>query len=96
MSEDRRAEVIEKVRDILVSDWDPIGVGGNPNLRDEYDDALSPIVSALSKNPDQRALIDVLVGMEEQYHVEGSDEARRRAVIKLLVLRESIADWPAA
>jgi hypothetical protein len=97
VSDDRRPEIqglIEKVRDVLVSDWDPIGVGDNPNLREEYDAALSPVLGALAMAPSEGDLTALLVGLEERFGVRGENPGRARAVTKLLALRESIAHWP--
>jgi len=41
MSYDNR---IQRVRAILLKDWDPLIVGDNPNLSDEYDDIISGVV----------------------------------------------------
>ena len=30
-------EVITEIRTILIKDWDPLGIGANLNLGDEYD-----------------------------------------------------------
>ena len=96
MSDARRAEVIEKVRDILISDWDPIGVGGNPNLRDEYDGALAPILQALARSSNAGELTDLLTALEARYGAPRDGGGRTRAVEKLLALRESVPDWPNA
>lgn len=43
----------------MLHDWDPIGVyqGDDPNpSSDEYDDLVSPILTALQTNPDRASL----------------------------------------
>jgi hypothetical protein len=45
---DRRDEAFtNSVRDILLEKWDPVCIGSNPNLRDEYDSYLGPLVGIL-------------------------------------------------
>jgi hypothetical protein len=42
--------LIDPVRGVLLDKWDPLGVGDNPTLRDEYDAYLSEILQFL-RNP---------------------------------------------
>jgi hypothetical protein len=93
VTEDRRQQVqglIEKIRDVLISDWDPIGVGDNPNLREEYDSALSPLLAALSKGAGEDELSSILAAAEARFGVPGDADRRNRTVTKLMAARESI------
>ena len=36
------------VREILVRDWDPVYIGENPNLHDEYDSYISEVIQVAS------------------------------------------------
>ena len=39
--------LIQSIRAILLNDWDPLIVGDNPHLSDEYDDYIPAIVKLL-------------------------------------------------
>lgn len=58
-------EVISQIRSVLIKDWDPVGVGGNINLRDEYDGYIGPILNILSNNPSEQSIVDLLKNIEE-------------------------------
>jgi hypothetical protein len=93
VTEDRRQQVqglIEKIRDVLIGDWDPIGVGDNPNLREEYDSAMSPLLAALSKGAGESELAAILAAAETRFGVAGDVGRRERTVTKLMAARESI------
>ena len=93
--DDRRHQVqglIEKIRDVLINDWDPIGVGDNPNLREEYDSALSPLLAALSKGAGVDELGSILAAAEKRFGVEDDLARRERTVTKLMAARESITE----
>lgn len=42
-----KLELTNKIREILLESWDPLSVGDNPHLSDEYDSYLSWFVSAV-------------------------------------------------
>jgi hypothetical protein len=42
-------ELIDRIRDVLLENWDPIGIGNNPNLRNEYDLYIPRILHILKK-----------------------------------------------
>jgi hypothetical protein len=93
VNDDRRQQVqglIEKIRDVLINDWDPIGVGDNPNLREEYDSTLSPLLAALSKGAGEDELSSILAAAETRFGVSGDNARRERTVTKLMAARESI------
>ncbi len=43
----RRA--FKAIHDVLIKEWDPIGVGDEPNAQDEYDDYIPVIYRLLSE-----------------------------------------------
>jgi hypothetical protein len=49
-SEKRWREIEESIRQVLLRDWDPIGVCDNPKARDEYDGYIAPIYWMLMKS----------------------------------------------
>lgn len=44
-------KIYKRMRKILLSEWDPLHVGDNPNLADEYDRYIPALVSLLRSNP---------------------------------------------
>jgi hypothetical protein len=66
MSVDRKAALqrIDEVRRVLLADWDPLSIGGNPMLSDEYDFCLGKVLKALDTGDGGR-IVDLLVEMED-------------------------------
>lgn len=50
----------EEVKNILMNDWDPIGVKNNPNAKAEYDQYALRIVGMLYNGTTQDSLTDYL------------------------------------
>jgi hypothetical protein len=44
--------------------WDPIGVNGIPEARDEYDGYLGPLVNRLDDGADARAVAEYLANVQ--------------------------------
>jgi hypothetical protein len=49
-----------KVREVLLSTWDPIGIAGEPNAQNEYDSYIGPIYDLLVSKAADAALIEYL------------------------------------
>lgn len=46
--------IIEEIRFVLINDWDPLGIGDNHILSDEYDSYIGSIMKILiQKLPDE-------------------------------------------
>lgn len=61
---ERAAEVEDSIRRVLFHVWDPIGVGDNPKLRDEYDSYIAPVYRILCGSRSEQELIDYLFRTE--------------------------------
>ena len=57
----RAAEIQNAIREILLRERDPLGVGENPNLADEYDSFIPPIYRILAGARSQEQLVEFLV-----------------------------------
>lgn len=58
-------EAKDAIRDVLLSHWDPAGVGENPLLRDEYDSYLPELIEELRQaQGDQDRLYRYLYNLE--------------------------------
>ena len=67
------------LRQILMEEWDPIGVRGVPEAADEYDSYLPSIVSRLGNNMGDEQVAEYLTEIEEvQMGLIPSDAARKR------------------
>jgi hypothetical protein len=54
----------ERLRGILLSTWDPLGIGANPNLADEYDRYIPALISLLRQNAGRDAIAAALKKIE--------------------------------
>lgn len=71
---------IEKtIRTILLSDWDPLVVGDNPNLTDEYDDYLPGALRLIESNCSAAQMQSYLEDIEKGWGTEPGPGAARAA-----------------
>jgi hypothetical protein len=77
----------EEVRNILVYEWDPIDIGDNPNLFDEYDEYIPSLIQLMSDGCDKPAIIRFFEDIERELHLNGSVERREKAATALVQLR---------
>jgi hypothetical protein len=73
-----------KIRDVLLREWDPLQIGGNSNLTDEYDAYISSLVGKLRHNPNVIELKSCLEQIEKEMGVETSEETRRKTAEELI------------
>jgi hypothetical protein len=79
-------EIIETIRDVLINDWDPIGVMGDPEWpRDEYDSYIGEILTFLERRESADFLARHLCFIEEKLIGLGRVpvELRMQVAIKL-------------
>ena len=75
MNMDRKVvrQRIERVRQMLFADWNPLQVGSNPNLSDEYDSYLPRVMKAIDTGDAER-IVDTLVQIEDDLGVGPVDD----------------------
>ena len=56
----------EKVRDVLVHDWDPTGVERNPHAHASYDAYIDPLLDLIRSGGDEDAVVEFLHGREKE------------------------------
>lgn len=56
----------EKVRGVLVHDWDPTGVEKNPHAHAAYDDYIDPLLDLIRSGADEQAVVEFLHGREKE------------------------------
>jgi hypothetical protein len=78
---------VNLVRDVLVDKWDPVCIGSNPNLRDEYDAYLAPLVTTLLEPcVSKSSIVEYLLAVERgKMGMRG--DADRAAVVADALLR---------
>ncbi len=63
----QRAEQIQQtIRQVLMQDWDAIGVAGVPQAQDEYDSYVGPVYRLLASGASDSELIDYLYRTETE------------------------------
>jgi hypothetical protein len=80
MSDDDR---VQNIRTILLEDWDPLGVGDNPHLSDEYDAYIPGILRLLDNHCPADQLERYLLGIEEKWELT-PDAAASQAASKII------------
>lgn len=88
----RGFEIQESIRQILVKDWDPIGICCDPNVADEYDAYIAPIYRILVGTRSESDLIECLQQIERNEIGVGPAEAERLRPVaeKLLELKVTL------
>lgn len=77
----------EKVRSILLYEWDPIGVGELPEAQDEYDSYVHPVCDLINSGKDAADIYNYLSWVTHDYMcLDGSDDINRIAAEKLAKL----------
>ena len=79
-------ELTLAVREVLLNDWDPCGVGNNEALKDEYDDYLPRIVGLIEGNCPAESINQLLVEFEGGLGVEMPESQRKHTVQALMAL----------
>jgi hypothetical protein len=80
MSDDNR---VQNIRTILLEDWDPLGVGDNPHLTDEYDAYIPGILRLVDNHCPADQLERYLLDIEEKWELT-PDAAASQAARKIL------------
>lgn len=57
-------KIFDSIRQVLIRDWDPIGVGGENRLADEYDAYVAPVYRILVGDRSENDLIEELRRIE--------------------------------
>ena len=76
--------LMSRVRQVLLADWDPIGIRDVPQARDEYDGYAATIVRMLAGGASRAELSDRLVEMEvDSMGLKGDYERAQVVAAKL-------------
>jgi hypothetical protein len=88
---DRARRYHEAIRNVLLREWDPIGVADEPNAQDEYDGYVHEIHGMLVRHEPRPTLVDHLWWVENRHMGLFGDRTRTEAVAdRLIGLRDQI------
>jgi hypothetical protein len=65
----QQQKIINSIQTILLQNWDPIDIGDNPNLKDEYDGYIGKIINILLGSPSVEEIIDLFRKIEKDMGV---------------------------
>jgi hypothetical protein len=68
----------QEIRAILLKDWDPLGIGDNPNLADEYDHYIPAILRLFDTHGTVEELERYLADIEEKWELTPIRPLRER------------------
>ena len=80
----RKAMKVSEVRIILLRAWDPLGIGDNPHLTDEYDAYIPDIIRLVQQGSDAAEIVQHLKKIETSLGIHPPSEGRTRAAKQLI------------
>jgi hypothetical protein len=82
----RAKEIQAEIRQVLMRDWDPIGVCNEPNAQDEYDSYIGDISSLLVSRASQEEIAQYLLSVEtEEMEYDPCENSARLPVARALL-----------
>jgi hypothetical protein len=95
--EQRRARTVqESISEILLRDWDPIGINDVPEAHDEYDSYVGSVYRLLASHCSADQIIDHLATIESRTMELGIPNRKRLTHVasQLLALNVSLLNAP--
>jgi len=84
-------EIQEKIRQVLLHEWDPIGVGDVPGVQGEYDSYVGGIYRLLASGASEHQIIERLHNLEAvSMGLNGNRERLKGVAEKLAKLDVSL------
>ena len=77
--ERRAREIHDAIRDVLMADWDPIGIAEEPACADEYDRYIGGLYRLLASGAQPEEIADHLLRIEHE--PMGLDKASRDGLL---------------
>lgn len=88
---DRARRYHKAIREALLHEWDPIGVGDIPDAQDEYDSYVGAVYKLLISNRSRSEIFDYLWWLEtEHMGLSGDRQATEAFAMRLLRLPEEL------
>jgi hypothetical protein len=82
---DRAPRYHERIRDVLLREWDPIGINEIPMARDEYDSYVGEIYGMLIRHEPRDKLIDHLWWIEATHMALCGNRKKTESVADRLI-----------
>jgi len=84
-------EFRERLRAILLSEWDPLCIGDNPKLADEYDRYLPILLALLQGDVDQATIAKTLERIErEEIGMQSPSSGIEKAATRIWLLKSPL------
>lgn len=75
----------QALRNILLTQWDPVGVKDEPAAADEYDSYVEPLAKLIADGADAEKIAQYLLRVETEMMGLSGNEARARVVAARLM-----------
>ena len=82
---DRARDYHRAIHEILMNNWDPIGVQGIAEAQDEYDAYVAGVYSRLIRHVERHELFDYLWAVETEHMGLHGDRQKTEQVVDLLL-----------
>ncbi len=83
-----RFELRSKIKEILLYEWDPIGIKDSPDAQDEYDTYIDTLYSYVITKSDFKVILNYLRYIQEKVMGLDVDEEKLRKIAQKLWLLE--------
>lgn len=91
MGDDRARQIQTDIAEVLLRDWDPIGVAGAPEAQDEYDGYVGGVYRLLASGATAEAIANYLARLQtENMGLNTSAQKLLSVAAKLLALDISL------
>ena len=64
--EEQARDIQQRIREVFLHDWDPIGIAKEPDLNDEYDAYIGGVYRLLASGADPRAVAEHIARIESE------------------------------
>lgn len=82
---ERARALHQKIRDVLLKEWDPVGVQDIPEAQDEYDGYVPTLYSMLIARKPIHEVFEYLLWLETEHMGLSADKQRTRSIAEKLV-----------
>jgi hypothetical protein len=82
---ERARALNQKIRDVLLKEWDPIGVQAIPEAQDEYDGYVPTLYSMLIARKRIDEVLEYLLWLETEHMGLSTDRQRTQSIAEKLV-----------
>ena len=82
---ERARALHQKIRDVLLKEWDPIGVQAIPEAQDEYDGYVPTVYSMLIARKPINEVFEYLLWLETEHMGLTADRQRTQSIAERLV-----------